>query len=139
MEYLSQLEAANSLMCLTFFVNGASMQGLLGRESTEVFNIRRTGLLYLPAPFQLLCTRYRASKRSHAKQATLSSQPSRCKHLLIFGTLAIVSLRTTWCYMLTFFTLSYETWVQEVGCRCQLAFRKMEGSLREVKTLLNYI
>ena len=39
-------------------------------------------------------------------------RPTNSAHLVIFATLAVVSLAITWYYMLAFFTLSYQTWAR---------------------------
>ncbi|EON68882.1 hypothetical protein W97_08140 [Coniosporium apollinis CBS 100218] len=60
--------------------------------------------LYLRFPIQ-------SSSSSSSKQQTHRSSPIRSfKHVQLFATLAILSLGTTWYYMLCFFSLSYREW-----------------------------
>ena len=60
-----------------------------------------------------LRTIYQANKRARAQPAPSTLRPPRNTHLFIFGTLALISLGTTWYYMLSFFAFSYRDWAHE--------------------------
>jgi hypothetical protein len=67
---------------------------------TLTFFILRT--LYLKNPLQ-------PSFPSISKQPTLRSTRT-FKHVILFAALAVLSLCTTWYYMLGFFSISYRSW-----------------------------
>ena len=62
---------------------------------------------------QILRLLYQAKFRPQTQRQELHYQPPRSAHLVIFATLAVVSLVITWYYMLAFFTLSYQTWTRD--------------------------
>ena len=90
-------------------------------SSMEASNVRPIAILasYLSLAFlltvQITRTLRPISKRSRSQKATSAIQQPQAKHLVIFATLAVVSLSTTWYYMLAFFTLSYRTWANEAS------------------------
>ena len=61
---------------------------------------------------QILRLLYRAKSRPQTQQQDLHYWNPKSAHLVLFATLALVSLVITWYYMLAFFTLSYQTWAR---------------------------
>ncbi len=61
---------------------------------------------------QILRLLYQAKIRPQTQRQDLHYRPPKSAHLVIFATLAVVSLVITWYYMLAFFTLSYQTWAR---------------------------
>ena len=61
---------------------------------------------------QILRVLYQAKIRPQTQRQDPHYRPPKSAHLIIFTTLAVVSLAITWYYMLAFFTLSYQTWTR---------------------------
>ena len=64
---------------------------------------------------QILRLLYQAKFRPQTPQQNPHYRPRKSTYLVIFATLAVVSLGITWYYMLAFFTLSYQTWARNNG------------------------
>ena len=61
---------------------------------------------------QILRLLYQAKIRPQTQRQDPHHRPPKSAHLVIFATLAVVSLVITWYYMLAFFRLSYQTWAR---------------------------
>ena len=59
---------------------------------------------------QILRLLYQAKTRPQSQRQDPQHRTPKRAHLVIFATLAVVSLAITWYYMLAFFTLSYQSW-----------------------------
>ena len=58
---------------------------------------------------------YKAFRALPPSQDTRHRQSNREKHMQLFALLAVISLATTWYYMLQYFALSYRVWAYEMG------------------------
>ena len=85
----------------------------------EAFNIKPVTILcsYLclaaVLTAQILRLLYQAKFRPQTQRQDPHHRTSKSAHLVLFATLAVVSLVITWYYMLAFFTLSYQTWAHK--------------------------
>ena len=61
---------------------------------------------------QILRLLYQAKFRPQTQRQDPHYRNPKSAHLVLFATLALVSLVITWYYMLAFFTLSYQTWAR---------------------------
>ena len=61
---------------------------------------------------QILRLLYQAKVRPQTQQQDPRYRTPKSAHLVLFATLAVVSLVITWYYMLAFFKLSYQTWAR---------------------------